>query len=34
MTMDIHDGHLVRLIHGHGHGAIHLHLGEEQVAGG
>lgn len=34
MTMDIDDGHLVRLIHGHGHGAIHLHRGDEQAAGG
>ena len=32
MTMEVRDNELIRLVHGHGHGAIHVHVGE--AAGG
>jgi uncharacterized protein len=33
MTMDVEHGRLLRLIHGHGHGAIHLHEDSGLAAG-
>lgn len=33
MLLDVVDGQVVRLLHGHGHGPIHRHAGDGQAAG-